>query len=42
MSERPCGIKPTSSNKAYTRNELTKLAEEAGFNRNISIVMSIK
>ena len=42
MSERPCGIKPTSSNKAYTRNELTKLAEEAGFNRNISNVMSIK
>jgi hypothetical protein len=42
MSERPCGIKPTPSNNAYTKNELIRLAEQAGINRDISKIMSMK
>ena len=42
MSERPCGIKPTSKNNAYTKNELIKLAEQLGISRELAKSMSIK
>uniref|UniRef100_A0A6C0HEJ2 Helicase ATP-binding domain-containing protein n=1 Tax=viral metagenome TaxID=1070528 RepID=A0A6C0HEJ2_9ZZZZ len=42
MSERPCGIKPTAKNNAYTKNELIKIAQQLGISYDLAKSMSIK